>query len=92
MRALELAQWMVWRTSSTWPLEWNAEQLFLPAENYRQALEILKGKSSLKLSPVLPETNLPQPDRLLREYLARIGVPPPPDAPFLATPQSLLSR
>src|ERR1019366_10749000 len=65
-------------------LEWKAEQMFLPAENYRRALEVLTGRdSSLKLNPLLPVTHQPQPHRLLDKYLARLGVPPRPDAPFL---------
>jgi hypothetical protein len=61
--------------------EWEVEEFFLPAENQRQALEWVRGRGlELRVVPLMPTADRPQPASLLREYLVRLGVPPPPDA------------
>src|SRR5262249_4186016 len=63
--------------------EWVARELFLPAENQREALEWAQqhGRAP-QLEPLMPVAADPQPRKLLEKYLARLGVPPGFEAPL----------
>jgi hypothetical protein len=61
--------------------EWAASQMFVPAENERDALEALAGSDGIKVEVLRPASH-PEPVKLLRGYLAALGAEPGPDEPL----------